>query len=102
MIHGLVCPSPYTATSQLVISFSLGLLLSWWNYNLIYLLLWFTVIEFLIYNLMGYRYWFPVARIGAILAYVTGWIIGRTIFHQKLIFLSEEHDRESLGINAMC
>ena len=102
MIRRLICPSPYTATSQLVISFSAGLLLSWWSFNLVYLLLWFVVAEFLVYSLMGYSYWFPLARIGAVVAYIAGWIIGRTIFHQKIVFISEEHDREYLGAHAMC
>ena len=63
---------------DLILSLSIGILLSPWKVFLILFAFWFIAYEFAFYYVIKYR-WYPDIRAGIILAYILGWIIGRTV-----------------------
>ncbi len=62
---------------DLLLSLTMGILLSPWKVFLIIFVLFFLIYEAGFYYLAVHR-WYPDIRAGVIIAYILGWIIGRT------------------------
>lgn len=67
--------------SESIISFSMGVLLSYWSYGFIYFILWILGYEFLyiFYLIYKKRIVYPICRTVVLASSFLGWITGRTI-----------------------
>ena len=77
-----VSPLGYTPLAQVIVSFVLGLLLSYWSVALVIVLLFLIVYDLAFYLVIAnydYGRWYLLARAGVIFAYIAGWIIGRYV-----------------------
>jgi hypothetical protein len=63
---------------DLILALTFGIIFSPWKVFLIFFVIFFIVYEFAFYYVIPHR-WYPDIRGGVILAYILGWIIGRTI-----------------------
>ena len=90
-----LCLRDFTFLSQIIVSFALGVLFSFWSYSLFFLILFFLIWEFL-YFLTMYYYdfdeWSFMVRVGVCFAYLAGWIVGRNIYKMDICFVSPEVD----------
>lgn len=101
MLEDWVCPSSYTPTAQILISFSLGVIFSAWNVSLVVLLFYLLIYEVLFYSFVSTR-WSSIVRVGVIVAYVTGWLMGRSLYKSDMAFIVEDEDRSRLGDASLC
>lgn len=95
--------SHFTPICQLILSFCGGIFFSCWNLSLV-VVLFFLVLYELFYDCLVHQRpkWQYQLRIGVILAYLMGWIIGRTVLGLEISFLSPEDDGERLGRHCLC
>lgn len=70
---------------DLIIALTLGVLLSPWKVFLLLFVYLFIIYELGLYFVLKNR-WYPDIRAGIILAYILGWIIGRTVIGFDDIF----------------
>lgn len=81
-VSNYFCHAHNTLTSQMIISFVLGLIFSPFNSGLIYIILYIIFNEILVYIFSFGKYsvfWDPFDRCGVICSVILGFIIGRTL-----------------------
>ena len=74
---------------DLLLALSFGILLSPWRTLLILFVIFFIGYEIGFYYILQHR-WYPDIRAGVILAYILGWIIGRTVMGYDDIVSEDE------------
>ncbi len=99
-------PVEYTPIAQFMTSFSLGVIFSAWTLSLVIVIAFVVIYEAFIYAILdGHREgqaWQINVRIGVIMAYIMGWIVGRTVYGLDLSFISPEDDHDRLGKHTLC
>lgn len=80
----------------LLISFILGLILSWLSSSFLFVLLFITYSEMLIFCVYyGTDEWDVCDRVSYISCNLFGWVIGRTLHHRRnTYFYTEEFDKD--------
>jgi hypothetical protein len=90
-----VCPIGYTPLAQIIVAFVLALILSYFTHSFLIILA-FLIIYEIAYAVITVRYdndrWHLFARIGVVIAYVAGWIVGRALLGFPSAFISRDYD----------
>lgn len=90
-----VCPIGYAPLAQIIIAFVLGLILSYFTHSLVIILIFLIAYE-VAYAIITLRYdndrWQFFARIGVVVGYIAGWIVGRALLGFPSSFITRDHD----------
>lgn len=101
-----IAPVNFTPVSQFLTSFSLGILFSPWSISLVLLLVFTVVYELCYYAAIckhrGGEAWQGSVRLGVVVAYIAGWILGRSLHDLDISFLTPEEDEKRLGRHSLC
>jgi len=104
MMRTVASPS-LTPVAQLLFTFSTGILFSCWTVSLVVVLAFLVLYEALYDSLIPQQQrppWQYQLRIGVILSYIAGWLVGRSLLDLGVSFLSPNDDHERLGKHSLC
>lgn len=101
-----ICPLSLTPVAQFLISFALGVLFSWWTESLALLIAFILAYEICYHIILGTydsgSRWSHAVRMGVCLAYLAGWLLGRTVHQLDVSFLTAEDDHFRLREKSLC
>lgn len=94
----LCVPLGYTPLAQIIISFVLGLIFSYFSTALVVIVFFLVVYDAFCYALAAgydYRRWYLLARVGVIFAYVAGWMIARALLGLDSVYVNKKNDEKA-------
>jgi len=94
----LCVPIGYTPLAQIIVSFVLGLIFSYFSMGLAIIVFFLVIYDSFCYALAAgydYRRWFLMARVGVIFAYVAGWLIARALLGLDSVYINKDKDEKT-------